>query len=146
MSTINTQIMERQEELARLRATPSPGATGRFERMLSDIYAQTVELREQMRPTINVEPADVRVEPTVVPPAEVRVTVPDQSAAIAALTEMMGALTQALLEKETVVNVTVSAVPVEVTLVEPEEGPSSKTVSFKRDQNGRIVSATMTED
>lgn len=139
MST--SEIDQLQMELAELRAKQPKRTTPHlaFEHLLQRMYAEVEEIREMLTPEItlqippatppdvivNVPSAEVRVD---VPAAEVRVDVPDQSAAVNALASVLAELVglyRASLAREM------------------DEG--EKVVTFNRDQQGRIMSATVTE-
>lgn len=134
------KIEELQTELAELRAVRPPQGRQHpaFERMLQRMYAEVEEIREILTPQVQVD-----VAPSVIPPAEVRVMVEDQSAAILALTKTMGDLIKVVAEKDFQVNV--SAVPVTVEMMMPEHEPRERVVVFERDAQGRMSGATITE-
>ena len=137
MDPTQLEIERRQRELETLRAIPSVSAAGPFDRAIRELADQARALQELVKPVITVEAA----APVVVPAAEVRMDVPDQSAAISALTSMFGQLIEALAAKEAVVNVTVDAVPVNVTVIDHDE---PKTVTFERNSLNLITKATVT--
>lgn len=140
-----------EEELARLKDTPSPeirleaGATvprsrhPQFERVLARLQREAEEIVDLFNPEIRVDVApsvipapQVTVEASVVPAPQVRVDVPDQSAAIAQLAAGLAQIVELL-----------GAWYAHETAVKPAE---RKEVTFKRNGNGQITGATVTEN
>lgn len=132
------EMLER--ELAELRAIPTPSAASAFEQLIVRLLMETAEFRESLRPEVRVEssPAVVEVMPSA---SEVRVEVPDQSAAIGALTAAVAELVQVIRDKD--VTVVVNAPPATVQLIDADDGP--KKITFERNQNGMLKGATVTD-
>lgn len=130
--------------LEELRSIPTPKPADPFMALMERTAAEARALRESLVPNIHVAAPDVVVQ--TVPAAEVRVDVPDQSAALAALASLIEGLTSALLAKEFQVTVNVPKQPAPVVNVElPAEREGVKTIEVSRDRNGLIKSATVTE-
>ena len=137
-----TELVQLLDEL---RALPTPKPADPFMALMERTVAEARALRESLIPNIVVEAAAV---PTVhVAAPEVRVDVPDQSAALVALTSMVEQLAAAFASKEFTVTVNVPKQPAPVVNVEmPPSGPETKTITVERDRNGLIKSAKVTED
>lgn len=133
-----SEIERLERELEELRATPTPRVAP-FVEAFARIAADVEDVRQAlMRPEINIDvPAPV-VEH--VPAAEVRVDVPDQTAALSALTEALASLLAALQEKEMSVTVTVPENAIQVSVADDDSRP--RRVTFER-KGGAIVSATI---
>lgn len=137
--------MTAEQLLEELRAIPTPKPTDPFMALMERTAAEARALRESLVPNIHVQAPDVVVQ--TVPAAEVRVDVPDQSAALSALASMVEQLVAALVAKEFQVTVNVpKQQPPTVTVEVPAEVERTKTIKVKRGQNGLIESATVTEE
>lgn len=138
-----------QNDSGAARALPMPAET--LPVAYSGSLAVLEELRGIFRPEIRVEvpPTVVHVESQRQLPPDVIVAAPDMEPIAAALDR----LTEAVTGKELAVTVEPAAVtvnqpslPVQLTLEMPAEPPEGeKTVTFQRDGNGRIKSATVTD-
>lgn len=126
--------------LEELRQIPTPKAPDPFEALMARTVAEARSLRESLLPNIHVAAPEVVVQS--VPAAEVRVDVPDQSAALVALTKMIEQLASAFASKEFQVTVNVPKQPVALTMEMPAEHPEPpRKITVERDRNGLIVSA-----
>ena len=149
-----SEIEALQDRLASLRAIPTPSHRVResaIEEIVGELAGRLLiesrTIQDAIRPTVYVHPAEVRVEP--LPPAEVRIEVPDQSDAIsgitAALERIAGAL-ETLAGREMAVNVQVPEQPPPVVNVQvPDEKPERKRVTVERGRQGLITGLTIEE-
>lgn len=142
-----SEVDRLEGELATLRALPTPIRQDRkpVEDLVTELVARMMseseEMRDAIRPTVNVHPPAVRVE--TMPSPEVRVDVPDTSPALEAVAGQLGRIADALEQlcnREMSVNVDVPAPVVNVTI--PDE-PERKVVSVERNQQGFITGLTV---
>lgn len=135
---------ELSQFLEELRAIPSPRPADPFMELMARTAAEARALRDSLIPAIQV---DVPAPVVNVSAPEVRMDVPDQSAALAALTTMLANVVEALVAKEVSVTVNVPELPAaRITVEMPPHLPETKTITVKRNRNGLIESALVTED
>lgn len=133
-----------ERELEVMRALDAVRSAGPWGEAMVGLYERAREMQDLVRPIITVEQPPA----VVVPAAEVRVdapVIPDYSVVLATLVAKIDDMVAAIVAvAPPVVNVTVPEQPAPVVNVTVAE-PGGRRVTFKRDRDGRISSAVVTD-
>lgn len=127
-----------EAEVAEMRALDTLRNTGPAGAALANVYARTLELQEMLRP-------QVTVQPTAVPAPEVVVNVPEQRQEPPQVTVAVPDQTEALRLVASALTSVVEIIGAWYAHETAPEMPSRKDVTFKRNNNGQITGATVTE-